>query len=362
MKSGNEHRKASVRETQTASGWLFCGPALVLLMLTLVLPLFVAFGITLTDKRLLSPNETEFVGLQNFAHLLSLRIVERRPQFHEGQVATDAAGNVQYERLRTQLARETRTHDYRRLTEFDWNGKRYAVAATDPVFWKSLRNTFLFVAMIIPLQCGAALLLALLVNSQVAGRTVFRAIYFSPVVTSMVVVSIVWSFLYNQNDGLLNELLSRLSGNDVRIDWLGSGASALPAVVIMSAWQGAGLQMLIFLAGLQGINRDLYEAAMIDGANPLQRFLHVTLPGLRNTIVFVLIATTIAAFGLFVQVDVMTAGGPNDATSTLILHAVRMGFREQDVAYGSTIAVVFFLLVLCVSLIQRALTDRESTA
>lgn len=361
MMSGRTNETRTLRDSHGAAALLFCGPAFVLLMFTLVIPFFVAFGITLTDKRLLSPNDAEFVGLQNFSRLLAVDVVERRPAAALSPPSTDATDDIRYERLRSQLARQTGSHDYKRLAEFNWSGKRYAVIATDPVFWKSLRNTFLFVAMVIPLQCGVALLLALLVNSQIRGRTLFRAIYFSPVVTSMVVVSIVWSFLYNQNHGLINETLSRLAGHEVAIDWLGSGAFALPAVVIMSAWQGAGLQMLIFLAGLQSIDRELYEAATIDGANSIQRFLHVTLPGLRNTIVFVMIATTVAAFGLFVQIDVMTGGGPNDATSTLIFHAVRMGFREQDVAYGSTVAVVFFVLVLAVSFIQRALTDSESS-
>ncbi|MEO1339453.1 MAG: sugar ABC transporter permease, partial [Myxococcota bacterium] len=143
------------------------------------------------------------------------------------------------------------------------------------------------------------------------------------------------------------------------VDWLGDERFALLAVVIMSAWQGAGFQMLIFLAGLQSIDPILYEAAKMDGANAWHRFRHVTWPGLHNTTIFVVISTTIAAFGLFTQIDVMTQGGPSDSTSTLIYHAVRTGFREQDVAYGSAVAVVFFCMVLAVTLVQRALGDRD---
>jgi multiple sugar transport system permease protein len=174
----------------------------------------------------------------------------------------------------------------------------------------------------------------------------------------MVVVSIVWSFLYNPSVGLMNQFFGSITGGAIdNVDWLGNETLAMPSIVVMSAWQGAGFQMLIFLAGLQSIDRGLYEAAKVDGANGWQRFRHVTLPSLRNTTVFVIISTTIAAFALFTQIDVMTQGGPNDSTSTLIFHAVRTGYRQMNVAYGSTIAVVFFLLVLCVALIQKAITD-----
>jgi multiple sugar transport system permease protein len=126
----------------------------------------------------------------------------------------------------------------------------------------------------------------------------------------------------------------------------------------MSAWQGAGFQMLVFLAGLQSISTELYEAATLMGANAWQRFLHVTLPGLRNTIVFVVVSTMLMAFGLFTQVDVMTGGGPLDSTTTVVYHAVRTGFRQQDIGYGATVTMVFFGIVLLVSVLQHFLVSR----
>jgi multiple sugar transport system permease protein len=126
----------------------------------------------------------------------------------------------------------------------------------------------------------------------------------------------------------------------------------------MSAWQGAGFQMLVFLAGLQSISPELYEAATLMGANAWQRFVHVTLPGLRNTIIFVVVSTLLLAFGLFTQVDVMTQGGPLDSTTTVVYHAVRTGFRQQDIGYGSTIAMVFLGIVLLVSVLQRVFVAR----
>lgn len=327
-------------------GPLFVVPAIGLLGFSVLLPFLLALGVTFTDQRLLSPNDTEVVGIDNYERLLAL-----------GAITVPADEDV---RLRDVLRADPGYRGYRPLVELPLGERRLVVVARDPVFYRSLFNTFAFVALVIPLQCGTALGLALLVNQRLKGRNAFRTAFFSPVVTSMVVVSIVWAFLYNENSGLINRALVALTGGSFEpVDWLGSEGLALPAIVVTSAWQGAGFQMVIFLAGLQGIDPRLYEAAELDGANAWQRFRYVTLPGLRNTTLFVVISTTLAAFALFTQVDVMTGGGPNDATSTLIFHAVRSGFRQQDVAYGSTIAVVFFVLVLGVALVQRALGERN---
>ena len=339
-------------------GVFFALPALALLMFSIVVPFFAAAVMTLTDQRMLSPNPTEFVGLENYSRLLAIKVRSVPAELDaDGAMIRDADGDIRYQRLRPILRANEKMRAYQILAEFNIGAKRYAVLAKDLVVWKALGNTVIFVLLVVPIQIGVALGLALLVNSPIKGRTAFRTFFFAPVVTSMVVVSIVWSFLYNENSGLINQILSVFAGGGVvAINWLGNESLALPAIAIMSAWQGAGFQMLIILAGLQSIDTQLYEAARLDGANRWHQFRHVTLPGLRNTLVFVVIATTIAAFSLFVQVDVMTQGGPNDATATLIYHAVRSGFREQDVAYGASVAVVYFLLVLGVALIQRWLT------
>jgi multiple sugar transport system permease protein len=238
-------------------------------------------------------------------------------------------------------------------------GQRVVLAASDPLFYRSLINTFLFSLLVLPLQCGMALGLAVLVNQKIRGRIFFRTLYFAPVVTSMVVASIVWTFMLNTDRGMLNELLRGLLHDpNAGPDWLGESRYALPAIALMSAWQGAGFQMLVFLAGLQSISPELYEAATLMGANAWQRFVHVTLPGLRNTIVFVLVSTTLLSFGLFTQVDVMTQGGPLDSTSTVVYQAVRSGFKKQDVGYASTITLVFFVIVIALSVLQRMLVSK----
>ena len=170
----------------------------------------------------------------------------------------------------------------------------------------------------------------------------------------MVVISIVWSFLYEKNVGLMNQFLRTLSfGQLGPVDWLGDPNIAMWAIILMSVWQGVGFQMVLFLAGLQGIPDYLYEAASIDGASPWQKFRYITIPGLRNVSVFIIVTITIAAFQLFTQVFVMTNGGPNDATTTVTFQMVQKGFREQDIAYASAIAVIFFLIILGISLFQR---------
>jgi ABC-type sugar transport system permease subunit len=173
----------------------------------------------------------------------------------------------------------------------------------------------------------------------------------------MVVVALLWRFIYDPTNGLFNNILSAVSfGAFQPHDWLGSTTTALPAVIFMSIWQGVGFHMIIWLSGLQTIPGYLYEAAEIDGANRRDQFKYVTWPGLRNVAVFVLITITIAAFGLFTQIDVMTRGGPLDHTSSVVYAMVQQGFRQQDIAYGSAIAVVFFVIVLAIALIQRYLT------
>jgi multiple sugar transport system permease protein len=167
--------------------------------------------------------------------------------------------------------------------------------------------------------------------------------------------------LLHPDAGLFNQALRAGLGEGApQPDWLGDPHTAMLSIALMSAWQGAGFQMLIFLAGLQGIAKEQYEAAEVMGANALQKFVYITVPGLKRTIVFVVLSTTIAAFALFTQVDVLTRGGPRDSTSTLIFHAVRVGFRQQDIAYASAMSLFFFAFVLLLSLAQKKLMGRAA--
>lgn len=334
--------------------FLFGTPAMLGLITFLIVPFVMAIGLTLTNQKLLSPQDAQIVGLANYERLLGITVMRQ-----EGVRTTD--GHITFERVRDVTRHSPRFHGYKPLGQADLGSARFVLLARDPVFVRSLANTVLFAVMVVPLQCSLALALALLVNAGLPGQRIFRTIYFSPVVMSMVVVAVIWAFLFNRDIGLINQFLGWITmGGVARIDWLGNPATAMPAIVLMSAWQGAGLQMLIFLAGLQAIPKELYDAARIDGANAWQRFIHVTLPGLSRAIAFVVIITTIAAFGLFTQVDVMTQGGPANATSTVMFYAIERGVRGQDIAYGSTITVVYFILIATLALLQQRFFARRA--
>jgi multiple sugar transport system permease protein len=346
---------------------LLGGPAIVLLLMFLIGPFFMGIGYSFTNQRLISANPTEWVGLRNYQRLLSLSFLAVDPvvDTQTGQPVLDEDGNPEYPRSRDYTRNEADYPQYAGMREwfsFDTANQRIYVLAGDPTFMRSLVNVIFFALIVIPLQTGLGLLLALLVNQKLKGRNFFRTIYFSPVVTSMVVISIVWTFLYDKDNGLINQFLGTISLGAIQpVNWLGNPNTAMLAIIIMSAWQGVGMQMVLFLAGLQGIQESLYEAAGIDGANSWQKFRHVTVPGLRGIFVFIIITITIAAFQLFTQVFVMTNGGPDDATTTVTFHMVRVGFREQDIAYAAAIGVIFFVLILVISLVQRyILRNREA--
>jgi multiple sugar transport system permease protein len=251
--------------------------------------------------------------------------------------------------------------NYEIARNFNIGDTQYAFIAKDPIFWKGLLNNFYFALIVVPIQTALALLLAILINQKLPYVNVFRTMYFSPVVTAMVIIAVVWKFLYNPDFGLINEMIKFITFGKVDgFEWLRSPNMAMPAIMIMSMWQGVGFQMIIFLAGLQDIPEDLYEASSIDGANMVQQFRFITLPMLRNTMVFVVLTTTILAFRLFDQVNVMTPdGGPDESTATMVWYAIRRGWTQNEVGYASTISVVFVGIVLAVSLIQRVVVRSE---
>ncbi|HKJ87545.1 MAG TPA: sugar ABC transporter permease, partial [Gammaproteobacteria bacterium] len=213
----------------------------------------------------------------------------------------------------------------------------------------------------VPLQTGLALGLALLLDRPLRGMVVFRTLFFLPVVFPMSLVAVVWTLIYAPGpDGLMNAALGTLTlGAWTPVDFLNDPRWALPALMLLSVWQGVGFQMVILLAALQGVPASLHEAARMDGAGPVRRFRHVTLPQLRNPLIFVGLVTAILAFRLFDQVQIMTRGGPLDATTTVMYQAFTAVFERQQVAEGAAMTVVFFLLVLAVTVVQRYLVREE---
>ncbi len=348
-------------------GWLLAFPALLVLTIFLVIPFLMAFVMSFTNQRLVSPNPTEWVGMRNFERLLTVRVFTLEPERDEGgALVYDDDGSIAYPRLRTFTRKNPDYPELSGLREFtSWQSgeNRTVILAADVVFLRALINTLIFAGVIAPLQGGLALLLALLLNQALPFINVFRAIYFAPVVVSMVVVSLLWRFIYDGENGLLNTMLGIATlGSFQPVDWLGNPYTAMPAMIAMSAWQAVGFHMVIWLAGLQTIPVSLYEAAGLDGAGAWQKFRYVTWPGLRNTAVLILIVIVIQAMGLFVQVDVMTRGGPLDATQSVVYQAVQRGYDKQDIAEGSAISVVLFFVVLAITIVNRYLTrDRDTS-
>ncbi len=347
------------------AGWAFALPGFGLMVMFIILPFVFAIALSFTNQRLISPNPTKFVGLANYQQLLGLGTITLESERDEnGAIVYDEDGEAQFPRLRGYTRNNP---DYPRIDGmrewFSWGNdeSRTYVLARDVVFMKAIVNTVLFVIVVAPVQAGLALCLALLINQRLRGINVYRAIYFMPVVVSIVVVSLLWRFIYDGNDGLLNNLLSGLTfGAFEGRDWLGSPSTALGSIMVMSIWQAVGFHMVIWLSGLQTISPTLYEAADIEGASKWQTFRYVTWPGLRNTAVLILIVITMQAFALFAQIDVMTNGGPLDSTQTIVFQAVERGYGKQDISGGSAISVILFVIVLTISLIQRYLTREKN--
>jgi ABC-type sugar transport system permease subunit len=227
-------------------------------------------------------------------------------------------------------------------------------------FWIALWNTTYYAAGHIPLTMVVSLGLALLLNRALAGLGFFRTAFFLPYVTSLVAVAVVWNMLFNPTSGPVNQFLQVVGVTDPP-GWTSSTTWAMPAVIIASVWRDMGYYMVLFLAGLQTIPTELYEAARVDGANAWQRFWNITLPGLRPTTFFVLIMCTVASFKVFDLIVVMTDGGPGRATKVLSQLIYEEGIREGRFGYASAISLVLFLLVAGFTVIQFLLQRRRET-
>jgi len=244
------------------------------------------------------------------------------------------------------------------LTGFKWVGlQNYRDLFKDPLFVKSLRVTAIYTFTVVPLGVIVALSIALLLNQKVAFLGFWRLIYYLPSVVSGVAVAVLWTWVLNPRFGLLNVGLMRLGIPQESLPrWIYSEKWAVPSFVLMGLW-GAGGAMLLYLAGLQGIPTHLYEAAMIDGANAWQKFWHVTIPMLTPTIFFNMLMSIIGSFQVFTQVYVMTGGGPNNASLTIVLYLYQRGFINLRFGYASAIAwILFFIILFFTMLVIRSST------
>ena len=241
--------------------------------------------------------------------------------------------------------------DFNGVTPPDWIGfDNYNALAANPLFWRVLRNTVYYTVGFVPLTILLALALALLVNQAIRGVTFFRALYFMPVVTSVVAISLVWAWLYQPQFGLINFGLGLIGIPGP--GWLSSMEWSMPALFIMGAWRSAGFNFVIFLAGLKGISQDYYEAAKVDGAGWWTRFFYITLPMLSPTMFFVLVVTIIGSFQVFEQTYVLTQGGPAYSTLTLSYWIYQNAFEWFNMGKASALAYALFLIVMVVTAAQ----------
>ncbi len=246
--------------------------------------------------------------------------------------------------------------------------EQYVRLFTDPVvsgpFLRSLLNNFVFALVVIPVQTGLALLLAVMLNRKLRGVKFFRTFFFMPVVFPMALVAVIWRLILDRSpNGLLNTSLEFITGGLAQPqDWLGSSTTALGSVILLSIWQGVGFQMVIILAGLQEIPEERYEAARLDRANAWQQFRHITVPGIRNTLIFVTLLTTILAFRVYDQVYILirTAGANENATQTLLYQATNAVSSDDNLGRASAISVVLFVIVVIIALIQRRVLRQGS--
>ena len=235
----------------------------------------------------------------------------------------------------------------------------YAALLQAPRFWKAMGNTFYFVGVGGPLSVGASLGAALLVSAKaVRFKGLFRTAFFAPVVTTLVAVGVVWRYLYAPESGLINAGLALVGISPV--DWLGDPTWAMPALILLAVWKNFGYNMVIFIAGLQAIPGELYEAARVDGAGPWQLFRHITLPSLAPTFLFVAVITMIGYFQLFAEPYVMTQGGPLDATLSVVLLMYEEGFRFWNMGFAAAVAFVLFFVILAGTLVQFRLQRRDA--
>jgi len=232
--------------------------------------------------------------------------------------------------------------------------RNYTALLGDPLFWSALRNTLYFVVVGGPLSIAVSLAAALAVHARgVRMKGLFRTVFFLPVTTTIVAVAVVWRYLYHPRFGLLNYVLAAFGLGPV--DWLGDPAWAMPSIIAMAVWKNFGFNMIVFLAGLQSIPERLYEAASLDGAGRWRQFVHVTLPSLAPTTLFVTLLTAIGYFQLFAEPYVMTQGGPAGSTRSVVLLMYEEGFRWWNIGMAAAVAFVLFAILLGVMALQAGL-------
>jgi ABC-type sugar transport system permease subunit len=334
---------AKTSHEQVLSGWLFLSPNLLGFMIFFAGPLLLSFYFSFTDSDAF--NTPNWIGLENYAKILNIKFV-----------ALSAPDQLAKEVVDIKIYDEVG-----RLTFGNWG---ILFAAADKLFWLALRNTLVFALFAVPFSVIPALVLSNILNSKLPGMKFYRAVYFMPSIAAVVGISLVWQWLYNATIGYINYFITvgiDLWNNlfnagviDPKIQWVSDEKTALFAVILIAAWQTMGFNTVLFLAGLQNIPGELYEAATVDGAGAWDKFWGITIPMLAPTTFYVVSTTTIQAMQVFEQVFILMnpAEGPNNSTITLVLYLYRSGFQNFKQGYASAIAWVLFIVIFGLTLIQ----------
>jgi len=327
------------RRRDAIDGYLFLLPNLLGFLIFMAIPLALSFYYSFTEYDLLTP--PKFVGLRNYIDALGFSVEPEsyRAALAEGQSWFKAAGAF--------------------------------LSANDETFWIALRNTVVYAVGMLVLTIPPAFLVAWLLNSRLRGMTVFRALFYIPVVASVVGIALVWFWIYKQQAGVVNFVISSLIGvlnqilgpigvtiQDPNIGWLVDSSWALPALFIMTAWATIGYDMVIFLAALQGISREIFEAALVDGSSRWTTLRKIIIPLLSPTIFFVLVTNTIMVMQIFSEPYIMTQGGPANSTLTIVLYLYRKGFQRFQMGYAAALAWIVFAIIFVITTLQFRLAER----
>lgn len=357
-------------------GYVFIAAPMIGFLIFAAGPLVASVFISLTEWDLL--RSPKWVGTRNWQEVLSLAIDELpaerdsetgEPLFRCGRDIVPASqigeleGTIDPRNNQpiTCQARYLRPRDVLPAGFDQWfqvklANKVYVVGARDPVLWESLYNT-IFLLLGIPVSLVLSLLLAIAMNQKIRGAHLFRAIYYLPVILPIAATALIWMWVFNPDFGLLNYIMGEL-GLPARTNWLQNRQMVKPALIIMGVWGGLGFQILIYLAGLQGIPRHLYEAAELDGAGQWAKFRNVTWPTLTPTTFFLLITSLIGGFQNFVQPYIMTAGGPGNASRTIVMMIYENAFRDLQMGYASAQAWFLGAIIMLITVINFVLARR----
>jgi ABC-type sugar transport system permease subunit len=330
-------------EIEALEGFLFLSPNLLGFLIFFAFPLLFSLYISMTDWDAFG--NYNFIGLANYLEIFHLNLKQLANPTQDFTLVMD--GTI-----------------FSELSRFVFLGKDYVLGAEDARFWIALKNTLVFGLISVPLSVIPALLLANILNSKIPGMKIFRSIYFLPSISAVVGISLIWQWLYNATIGYINYFITAglhvintifsTGYPDAQIRWLSESRTALMAIIIVAAWQTMGFNTVLFMAGLQNVPKELYEAATVDGAGRWARFWKITIPLITPTTFFVFTTTTIQALQVFESVFIMTnpPGSPGTSTLTIVLYLYQNGFQRFQQGYGAAIAWVLFVIIFTVTLLQ----------